>query len=101
MEMNEKEMYEKRAELKLQELGSKIDQLKAKADGLVAKKKEKYYKRVENLRSEMNRVSENLSKMKETSQDAWVGMKKSFDKSLKNLEDGFNTAASRVKKLIS
>jgi multidrug resistance efflux pump len=101
MEMDSKEMYQKQAELKLQEISAKIDELKAKSDGLAAKKKQRYYKRIQKLQSQKDRLFERVQRIQQTSEDAWGEMKKGIEKSLKELEGGYDKAASKIKELVS
>jgi hypothetical protein len=97
MEMEDKNMYQKNAELKLGELDAKIDGLVAKAKGLEANVREGYFKKLEKLQSQKVAAQQKLRELKGESKEAWGDVKTSFEKALKDLDEGFRSAAARFK----
>jgi uncharacterized coiled-coil DUF342 family protein len=97
MDTGEKKEYQKKAEFKLGELDAKIDGLSAKAKGLEAKAREKFYQRIGKLQSQKVSVEQKFKELKNESGEAWDDIKTGFESALKDLDEGFRSAAERFK----
>jgi hypothetical protein len=96
--MDEKVVYEREAESKLRELDDRIQGLKARAKDLEGKAKKGYHDRVEKLLLKKNEVEDDLKKMKDAGAGAWGDIKTGIDKAFEEIDQGFKSAVSRLKK---
>lgn len=95
--MSMKEAYEKKLQAKLDEWSADIDKLKARADSAEADIQLKYYKKIEELRSQQDAARIKLEELKGSSDDAWEDLKAGIDSAWDSLSSSIKSAASRFK----
>jgi hypothetical protein len=77
-------------------LKAKIDELKVKAEGLEAKALEGYHKQIEKLNTSERKVLQKVQELKGESSESWSNLKKSLEKAMEDLEEGFRNTVSRL-----
>lgn len=95
--MSMKEAYEKKLQAKLGEWSEEIKKLKAKADSVEVDAQLEYYKKIEELRSMQETVTNKLIELKDAGDDAWEDLKAGIDSAWDSLGNALKSAASRFK----
>lgn len=95
--MNEKELYRKKMQAKLDEAKAELDKLRAKAKGAGADRGLRLAEQIKSLENKLEDGKKNLNKLAETSDDAWQSVKEGLDSAWDSLKAGLKDAASKYK----
>jgi len=95
--MDEKEVYQKKIEARIDQLSAKITELKAKLEGKQAESKAEYYERIEDLKKRRDKAFNHLEDLKQSGSEAWQTIKAGLDNAVRDLQDAFDKAASKFK----
>lgn len=95
--MSMKEAYEQKLQTQLDEWHAEIDKLKAKADSAEADTQLEYYKKIEELRTMHESVTNKLAELKMASDDAWEDVKAGIDSARDSLGIALKSSVSRFK----
>ncbi len=77
--MSKKDAYIEKAQAKIDEQISNLDQLKAKAKGEIADQKLKSHEKIEELEAKIKDAKSHLSEITDAAEDAWEHIKNKFD----------------------
>lgn len=95
--MNERELYRKKMQAKLNEAKAELDKLKAKAEGAGADRGLKLAEQIKNLENKIEGSKKSLGELAEKSDDAWQSAKEGLDSAWDSLKEGLRDAASKFK----
>ncbi len=96
--MDRKEAYQQKIEAQLKEIKAEIDKIRAKAEEASAEAKIAHYKRIEELLSKHQVVSEKLTELKEAGSDSWEDVKAGLELAWDSLSEAVKSAGSRFNK---
>lgn len=92
-----KKAYEEKVQAQLDQWKAEIEKYKAKAEAAKADTKIEYEKRVAELKEKHQQVSDRLSKLRASSDDAWEDIKIGLEVARESLSQAFDSAYSRFK----
>jgi chromosome segregation ATPase len=93
--MGRKEAYIEKLEAQLREWSSKIDELKARADKAKTDVKLEYEEKIGELRARQETVRNKLQELKDSSGEAWEGIRDGLEKAWDELKNAVSGALDR------
>lgn len=94
----ERKAFKESAKNEIDKIFTKIEELEAKKDHAKSETKEKYNKRIAELKIKKEELQSKYNKLADTTEDNWEEAKKSFSDSLDNLKHGFKELFSLFSK---
>lgn len=95
--MSMKEAYEQKLQAQLDKWNAEIERLKAKADDAQADAQMEYLKQVEELRAMQESVYQQMTELRNASNESWKDIKTGIDSAWNALDQSIKAAASRFK----
>ena len=95
--MQDKELYHKKMQAKLDEWIANIDKLKAKSSGASADMQLKLNKNIDNLKDKVNVGKTKLAELANTSEEAWGPLKEGIESAWTSLNATFKETMSKFK----
>lgn len=93
--MENKEMYQKKMQAKIDEWKARIDELRAQSDQTKARTKQEYLDEVEKLKEKKEDAQNKLDALKAKSGDAWGDLKEGVDRAYSDMKHTFENISSR------
>lgn len=95
--IQEKKAYERDIELELKAYDEEIEELEKKAAKSEAQREEDLSVQVEKLREKQREARHKLEEIKGSGGEAWVDLKKGFERARKEMKTAFDQAVSKFK----
>jgi len=94
-----KEAYQEKIDAKLKKWRAEIDKLKADSREAKADAKLEYQHQIDELSSKQKAAEQRFNELKRAGADSWEDMKTGIDKALNALQQSFERASQRVRKV--
>ncbi|GHA09652.1 coiled coil domain-containing protein [Oceanisphaera arctica] len=95
--MNERELYQKKAQAKLDEWKAELDKLKAQASAASADKQLELNRHIDALDAKIEQSERKLDELSNSSEDSWESIKHGFESAWTTLKGSFKDAADKFK----
>lgn len=96
--MNERELYIKKVEAKIDEWKAEARALRARAEGAGADAQLSAMRELEKVERQVEDAERRATELREASDDAWASIKEGFDEAWSALSEGLNEAGERLKR---
>ncbi len=93
--MSKKEVYIEKAQAKINELMTKLDQLKSKDQGELADQKIKSHEKIEELESKIKGAKVHLAEITDAAEDTWENIINKFDHLADDIGNSFKRFFSK------
>ncbi|NHI02017.1 coiled coil domain-containing protein [Oceanimonas sp. MB9] len=95
--MNERELYQQKAEAKLSEWKAELDKLKAQARQADADTRIELNRQIEAMDAQIEQGESRIRELSEASEQGWQELKQGFETAWGNLSDAFDRAVDRFR----
>lgn len=95
--MNEKERYMDEVDTKIKQWNARIDELKAKAEVAESQNRRAILEKVDELQRKRRELEQKVQKIRTAGEGAWSDLKNSTKKAVNDLEQGIQSAFSKLK----
>ncbi|MDX1573849.1 MAG: coiled coil domain-containing protein [Methylophaga sp.] len=93
--MKEKEAYQQKVQIKLDDFNVEIEELIAIAESVDTDTKLEYYEEIEELQILQNRIRQKLENLRQAGSDAWEDLVTDIDSAMETLSNSIDTASAR------
>jgi chromosome segregation ATPase len=91
-----KETYQRKTELRLKKIRTRITTLEKKADETEADIKVRHDQKLSQIRGHYAQSKENLNKLRKSGQEAWFELRIALDDAIEVLEESINDLSRRM-----
>ncbi len=93
--MKEKEAYQQKVQVKLDDFNVEIEELIAIAESVDTDTKLEYYEEIEELQILHNSIRQKLENLQQANSDSWEDLVTGIDSAMETLSNSIDTAAAR------